>query len=148
MTMRNRREKARNYMTRKVPGYLHPTVERFFPDLSITVYINELFPTSRLIQSTKPSKLFVLLAGPQLRLENIQKDKIINEIITIQRLFFHKFRQLEYLLSLYNKSFSYDIKKILDKNLTDQMFFKFTVPDDLDISHVCQEVINCLNQVS
>jgi hypothetical protein len=142
------REKARNYSIRKLPGYLQPTVERFFGDPSITVYINKLFPSSNLIQSTRPSKVFVLLTGSQFRLENIPRDKIIDEIITVQKLLFHKYSQLEYLLSIYNKSFKYDIKKILDKNLPDQMFFKLTVPDDLDISSVYQEVIHCLKQVS
>ena len=141
------RKIVRNSAQRDLPSYLFPSIERFLYDPSLIIEVNKLFPTCKLIPSAKPSVVIVLSIGPQFKFESTSKNEIIDEMLAIQMLAFHKFSSLAYLFPLYNKSYKYDLKNILDRNLIDPKFLKLTIPDDYSFDRVHNDIKQCLKQV-
>ena len=143
----NTRGWLKNIAESYLPELILPRLERFLTP-SFLLSPTTIFQKSKIINRSKPNILIVLSPGFQFGFAPSSKGEVISDINTIQAFDFPEFEKLGRLISLYNYGDKYDIRKLIDCNLRNDMkYFKMTVPHKPDTNLLYKSFNECLQKV-
>ncbi|MBF0311236.1 MAG: hypothetical protein HQL56_17100 [Magnetococcales bacterium] len=125
---RARSHRAMQRLGRSLPKPLMPLVERLFPDPSLDLPMERLFPKTRLLQRARPTELILLVHGAAFGPTPIDQSAVFRELGIINELLFDAFLPLERHLVYYGYIPAIPYREILESQLAAVKPHRFTLP--------------------
>lgn len=140
----------RKFAVRHLPASFFPLLRKFYdPFVPVNINVSALFPAFKTIMSARISVVVLLSAGPELKVTEVPRSDILEDLAAVQRLINYeelRFSLLKEQLFLQEKTFRCTIDDIIDGNFNDQVFFKLTLPINCDMNLAYLELNRCLVQ--
>jgi hypothetical protein len=127
-----RRNRRLLVWARRLPGYCFPLVSRFFPDPSLVVAVERLFPQNRIVPEARPTGLILLALGETLRVTPLSRETSVARLAHIHRLLFPDYLVLEQMLVIYEHMEPIPYERILAENLAGLNCLGLALPVDGD----------------
>lgn len=140
------RNKFRIFAENHLPNYLLPRLEKVY-NPSFRVIPEEISPDIKIINTSIPTVVIVLVPGNEFHFTDINKSEAVSDMETIQELDFPDFKDLGRLLSLYGYGDRFDIVKILGNQFDNQKYYKLVVPYNTNSQWLYQNFKKCLKSV-
>ncbi len=140
------RKLIRKILHQVLPEKLLPNEDRLF-NKGKKISIHEFFPGTPAKNSIAPNAIILISKGEKLNIQQINRDKAINQIVLLQRLANSEFLSLENFLQLYSVIAYDNLKNHLEKNLPDVIFYHITLPETYKLSQLPEEISQCLQSV-